>query len=113
MIDRPSSAASGPLRARFRPMVELLEARTVPAAGLTDGPVVGGVTDHSARVFARTDSAASVTVEYSASPSLTGSLVSPSVATSSGGDFTAIVSLDGLAPLTTYYYRILVNGAAQ
>lgn len=80
---------------------------------MTDGPVVGGVTDVRARIFARTDVAASVAVKYSTKSNLSNAATSGSVSTTSDHDFTAIVQIDGLKALTKYYYTILVNGKAQ
>jgi alkaline phosphatase D len=80
---------------------------------MTFGPLVGGVTDTTANVWARTDVPASVSVEYSTDAALTSSTVSGVVQTSSTHDFTAIVPIAGLQPLTRYYYRILVNGVPQ
>jgi alkaline phosphatase D len=80
---------------------------------MTDGPVVGGVTDVRARIFARTGVAASVAVKYSTNANLANPVTSGALSTSSVHDFTAIVEIDGLKALTKYYYTILVNGKAQ
>src|SRR5262249_23976855 len=97
---------------RFRPQLLLLEDRLVPSV-MTDGPLVGGVTNQARKAWARTDVAASVVVEYGTDPLLTSPLRSAAVTTSAASDFTAIVSLTGLQDLTKYYYRILVDGAPQ
>jgi alkaline phosphatase D len=90
----------------------LLEDRLVPSA-MTDGPLVGGVTNQVAEVWARTDVAASVAVEYSTDPLLASPQRSAAVTTTAGSDFTAIVPLSGLQALTKYYYRILVDGTPE
>lgn len=83
------------------------------AAVLTDGPLIGGVTDNSAKVFVRTDSSASVVIELSKDASLASSILTPPVWTLAEVDFTTIVKLTDLQPQTTYYYRILVDGIPQ
>jgi len=83
------------------------------AAVQTDGPLVGGVTDSSAKVFVRTDVSAFVTVQFSEEASLKFSVQTPPALTHAEADFTAIITLNGLRPETTYYYRILVNGVPQ
>lgn len=83
------------------------------SATLTHGPVVGGVTDTSAKVFARTNEPAQLAVRYSRSPSLDGALTTNPQAVSGETDFTGILLLNGLSPNTTYYYTVLVNGQDQ
>lgn len=76
---------------------------------------VGGVTETSAIVAFRTDSAiATVRVEYSTNSGFAGSTTSSaSVATASSSDFTGQITLSGLQSNTVYYYRILENGTPQ
>jgi alkaline phosphatase D len=99
---------------------EVLESRTLfsidPAAPLAAthpmlqlGPYVGGVTNVSAKVFAQTESAASIKIEYSTNPNLQNAITTAAVATSAASDFTGIVSIAGLKANTTYYYTVLVN----
>src|SRR5262249_53289748 len=113
MLDRLlSSRGRRTLRPSYRPTLELLEDRSLPST-MPFAPLVGGVPDTTANVWARTDVPASVSVEYSTDAALTSSTVSGVVQTSSTHDFTAIVPIAGLQPLTRYYYRILVNGVPQ
>jgi alkaline phosphatase D len=83
------------------------------AAVQTDGPLVGAVTDTSAKIFARTDARATVRIEYSTDPSLASVTKSAQKKTLSASDFTVIAALSGLTPETTYYYRVTVDGAPQ
>lgn len=92
--------------------LEVLEDRVVLST-MTNGPLVGGVTDQSANVWARTDGSAAVAVQYSTDPTMAGALTTAPVQTAAAHDFTAIVPLAGLRPLTRYYYRILVDGQPQ
>jgi alkaline phosphatase D len=80
---------------------------------LTHGPVVGGVTDVAARVFVRTDSASTVAVRYGTDPALATYSTSAASATMSTGDFTRVIPLSGLAPVTRYYLNVTVNGTPQ
>src|SRR5437870_5733784 len=80
---------------------------------LTHGPVVGGVTADSAKVFLRTDKGASVVLRYGIDPTLTDYRSSETYFTHLSGDFTAIVSLPELATETTYYLNPEINGVPQ
>ena len=80
---------------------------------LTDGPLVGAVTDNSARVFARTSSAGTVQVRYSTSADLSDAGETDPVMTAEEEDFTTTIELTGLPPLTEIYYQVLVEGVDQ
>jgi alkaline phosphatase D len=97
---------------RRRSAVEQLEQRAL-LASVTDGPLVGGVTDTSAKVFVRTDVPAFVRVEYSTQPDLSSAQESPGLKTTAAADDTAILTLSGLQPLTKYYYRFEVGAIPQ
>jgi alkaline phosphatase D len=81
---------------------------------LTEDPMVGAVTPGSAKVWTRTSSPALVTVQYSVDPNMQDDVSETSVIiTASASDYTAIFSLTGLVPSTTYSYRVVANGQAQ
>lgn len=82
---------------------------TANAATMTHGPAVGTVTSTSARFFARTDAGASVDFEYSVNSNLTSSVVSSTVSTASGSDYTGQVTVSGLSANTVYYYTPRVD----
>lgn len=86
---------------------------SVQAAFQTDGPLVGGVTERSARVFIRTDVPALVQIEYSTLSDLNESTLSDTQYTDANRDYTTIIELNNLEPQTIYYYRVLVDGASQ
>ena len=67
-----------------------------------NGPMVGDVSADSAKIWVRTAGAASVQV-------LAGDHKSTIVNTTAASDFTGVVTLDGLAPLTEYGYELIVN----
>jgi alkaline phosphatase D len=80
----------------------------------SEAQLVGAVTDTTAKVSFRTTDAANVFVECSPDPALAEQVtLSDEYGTSASSDFTTHVRLAGLAPETTYYYRILVNGVPQ
>ncbi len=85
----------------------------LPGQILTHGPVVGGVTSVEAKVFVRTDIAASIAIRYGTDPALLGAIDTGTMATLAASDFTAFVPLTGLLPETTYYLNVLVNGVPQ
>jgi alkaline phosphatase D len=73
------------------------------AVSLLHGPMVGRVTDHSAAIWVRTAAAAEVQVNVAGRPSSV-------AASSAASDFTAVVTVDSLAPATRYDYEVLVDG---
>src|SRR5262245_12660405 len=93
-------------------LAQMLTDGAVLGPMLTQEPVVGGVTASEAKVFVRTDQAATVTLRYGSDPNLDTYLLS-AVATGSPGDLTKIISLSGLTPETSYYFNVLVNGVPQ
>jgi alkaline phosphatase D len=80
---------------------------------LTHGPVTGAVDANDAKVFVRTSAAASVAIVYSTDPGLANPTTSTTVSTNAAADFTAMIQLNSLQHLTTYYMNISVNGAPQ
>jgi phosphodiesterase/alkaline phosphatase D-like protein len=92
--------------------VNLLTA-ALPAQVLTHGPVVGGVTSTEAKVFVRTDTAATVALRYGTDPGLVGAIDTAGFLTAEGSDFTSIIPLAELVPETTYYLNVLVSGVPQ
>src|SRR5262249_25038042 len=95
---RPNRRRTDRSHSRWQLTVQAREDRAVPAA-MTNGPLVGGVTATAAEVWARTDAAASVAVQYSTDPNLAGAKTSAAIQTSAAHDFTAIVPITGLQPL--------------
>jgi len=79
---------------------------------LFGGPVLGCVTDRSARVWVRTPGPADVQVLASADKALTSPIKSATVKTSKVGDYTALLDITGLKPAATYYYDVRVNGVS-
>lgn len=79
------------------------------AQSIVRGPVLGGVTENSARIYFRTDSAANLQIDL-ATDTLFTAPVTYSNSTSAVSFMTAITDLNGLQPDTRYYYRVWVNG---
>lgn len=83
-------------------------------ACLTHGPMVGAMTDSSAKIWFRVEPQANIQVEYA--PDLEfdeGLKRSEIISTSADNDYTGTVTLTGLTANTTYHYRILVEGEDQ
>jgi phosphodiesterase/alkaline phosphatase D-like protein len=80
------------------------------AQTVTHGPVVGAVTESSARVLVRTSAAASVQIQFSTSPDFTSPIVSNVVNTVQADTFFAITTASGLSANTLYYYRPIIGG---
>jgi alkaline phosphatase D len=74
------------------------------------GPMLGDVRARSAKVWVRTAVASRVQVIASIAKDFSNPVRSAVVETSKKTDFTAEIPLTGLKPLTTYHYRVLVNG---
>ena len=89
---------------------ELAKKHTVE---LLHGPMLGCVTDTSAKFWVRTASEIPVQVLVRESEK-TGSVTkSEIVKTNKDRDFTAVAAVQGLKPDTRYYYELLVNGKAE
>ncbi|MCX7045900.1 MAG: alkaline phosphatase D family protein [Candidatus Sumerlaeota bacterium] len=74
------------------------------------GPMLGVVTESSARFWARTWGEAEMQVIVGTDAKLEGAIKSKPVKTRKDNDFTAVAEIAGLKPFTTYTYDVLVNG---
>ena len=82
-----------------------------PGALLVQGPFLGAVTDRSVSLWARTKAPGVLQVEVTAADDPSWPGLPPFVArVAPDRDATAVVSLSGLAPLTSYSYRVSING---
>lgn len=82
------------------------------AGRLLHGPMLGAVTDRSARIWVRTARPATVRVAAGDSPQSL-NLHSEAVQTEAESDFTAVVRLEGLRPSSDYHYRVFVDDRPQ
>jgi alkaline phosphatase D len=81
------------------------------AATLSHAPMVGAVSDRTARIWIRADGAASAFVQYQLQGGAWSQpLQSPPIGLIAANDFTATFDLTGLAAATTYDYRIVLDG---
>jgi alkaline phosphatase D len=94
---------------------ELSATPAVSAAAprISVGPMVGGVTAQSAKVFVRTVNAGAVRIEYSRDAAFSTPTFTPATMTAAINDFTTIHSLNGLVPESFYFYRVHVDGQLQ
>jgi alkaline phosphatase D len=93
--------------------VLILSTTALGAAVLDRGPVVGGVTATEARIFVKTSAAGEVVLRFGTDPALEGALSTAPVVTSVDKGFTDLLVVSELAPDTTYYLDVVVDGAAQ
>jgi len=103
---------AGP-RDLLKPLTESLEFKKLAKQKniqLLHGPMLGCVTDSSAKFWVRTVAEAPVQIIASTSNKLIPPIKSATVSTDPSRDFTAIVELSGLQPATNYFYNILING---
>ncbi len=79
---------------------------------LLHGPLLGAVTDVSARFWVRTAAEESVEIEVvpSASSATSQSRVTARARTSQHADYTAVVEVSGLLPAASYQYSVLLDG---
>lgn len=82
------------------------------AQTISSGPVVGGLTSESARIYIRTDTPTDFDIELDTTESFATSFV-VSDSTRSGQFGMVITDVEGLEPLKEYYYRFSLNGQLQ
>ncbi len=82
---------------------------TLSAQLITHGPVTGGVTPTSARMYLRTSAVSEVRVELDTDPGF-GNPLSVTDSTEYWRDTAVLVNIGGLSANTLYHYRVYVNG---
>ena len=80
---------------------------------LLHGPMLGCVTDHSARFWLRTYDEVDVEVVLSKSKDFNQLIKSDIVKVRAMDDYTALIDVDDLEPATKYYYDILIFGKSE
>ncbi len=106
---------AGP-RDLLKPLMESVEFQEFSkrhATELLHGPMLGCVTDSSARFWVRTAAEVAVQVLVSNSKEMKAPIKSNAVGTTESRDFTAIVFVQGLKPETKYYYELMINGKKE
>lgn len=98
------------MRSFFVGALALLLGSQLLAQHITNGPVISGVTDHSARIFVRTSQAAPVTLLLYTDSTLVSSSVLNTLAEA---DSSNIFDLTGLNPYTRYRFSLAVNGEVE
>jgi len=83
------------------------------AAGLLHGPMLGCVTDTSAKFWVRTANEVLVQVFVSSAENMGPPIKSAIAKTNKDRDFTATLTVQDLKPDTTYYYQLLINGKKE
>ena len=82
-------------------------------AELLQGPMLGSVTDSTAKFWLRTANEVPVQILVSSSQNMSSPVKSPLAKTNKNRDFTTIAEINGLKPNTRYYYELLINGRKQ
>jgi len=80
---------------------------------LLHGPMLGAVTDASARLWVRTADEAKVQVELRPARGAGGAAVTANGATRADRDYTTVVEVKGLKPNTEYAYTVKVDGRPE
>ena len=83
---------------------------SAPGPALSEGPLLGAVADTSIRVWARSSSPARLVAQVR--PTGQSGIVASTVPVTLAADhdLAGVVEVDGLAPATTYEYRVLLDG---
>jgi hypothetical protein len=81
-----------------------------PATRLKSGPILGDPGPDHVRVWARTDRAAAIAVEYKPSGAAWPGTVSAAVSTSTSTDDSGTIGITGLQPASGYDYRLRLDG---
>jgi alkaline phosphatase D len=92
----------------LRPLRVLAAAPGYPR--LMEGPMVGGVKSDAITLWGRASGEFDIDVEYGTDPDLLEPRRSAPVRVTAETDYTARITLGGLAPGTRYYYRLRVDG---
>jgi phosphodiesterase/alkaline phosphatase D-like protein len=82
------------------------------AQNVTHGPVVGGLTYNSVRIYARTNTPATMEVQLSTTQSFT-SYSKYNLTTSIAKDNSGILAISNLQANTKYFYYLKINGVQQ
>ncbi len=106
---------AGP-RDLLKPLADSAEFKTLAqkyGMELLHGPMLGCVTDTSAKFWVRTANEVPVQVLIGTSRKANSPISSSIVTTSKEKDFTAVLTVRGLKPDTRYSYKLLVDGRLQ
>lgn len=106
---------AGP-RDLLKPLVDSAEFKVLSekyGTELLHGPMLGCVTDSSAKFWVRTVNEVPVQILIGSPGTNTSAIISDIVKTSPYKDFTAVLSVKGLKANTRYYYKLLVDGNVQ
>jgi alkaline phosphatase D len=79
--------------------------------GLVHGPMLGAMTDTSARFWVRTADESTVTIHVFDNETVERPVQTAAAKSSQQKDFTTVVALSGLKPDTRYFYDVAINDA--
>lgn len=80
---------------------------------LLHGPLLGCVTETTAKLWVRTANEVPVRAAVSEKENMDSPIKSHTVKTSKDRDYTATITVKGLKPNTKYYYQLIANGKKQ
>lgn len=103
---------AGP-RAILKPLTELGGFRKIASLNnisLLHGPMLGCLTDKSARFWVRTLDETDIQIQLSKSENMTNPIKSKIVRSQSNQDYTALIDVTDLQPATEYYYNVIIDG---
>ena len=97
----------------FLSLMWLFSINTICAQNITHGPVVGGLTHTSARLYVRTHTAQPFVLALSTFANFSQPVITINSATIPQQDSSVLININSLLPDTRYYYKLLFNGVAD
>jgi len=93
----------------FAPVAGAATRSEVGYPRVMQGPMVGAVSAHDARIWVRLSGEYPVVVEYGADFRLTSFQTTEPVVAAKANDYTVVITIRDLKPATEYFYRLKVN----
>lgn len=81
-------------------------------AAITHGPMSGEVSESAVTLWARGGAVGTLTFEVADNADFSGDLITATVEIAESADLTGEVRIEDLAPATTYFYRVSLDGGA-
>ncbi len=94
---------------KFLTLVAVFLCVYISAQSVTHGPIIGGVTDSTCRVFVRTSSATPFTLEVSTASDFSSNVLVFNNSTDASRDTISMTEVTGLLADTKYYIRVMIN----
>ncbi len=108
VVGAPDATASGQLQSGALYFVGGLPSHSL----ITHGAVLGAVTDHSIKIWARADRSAAYQLKFKRTGTANWT-ATPALALTADEDFSGVITLNDLQPDTQYEYVVVLDGVEQ